>query len=307
MENNSKENNMKNLENLKIQLNDIRQEKLKGHIIRSRAQHIDKGKKPTKYFCGLEQHNSINKTLNELELDNGTIITEQNAILKETEIFYKNLYNKFEDQSETTDLETYIDSNLVTKLTEREAEQLEGLLTYSEISKTLKNMKNDKGSGLSGFSADFLKVFWKQLGFFVLRSINYGYSTGQLSTTQKQGIITCIPKDNKLKKFVKNWRPLTLLDTVYKIASGTIANRIKLVLDKSISKDQTGFIKVRYIGENTHLVYDMLQHTEQNDIPGLFLLIDFEKAFDSLSCSFIQKALKFLNFGYSIRRWIEDG
>ena len=159
MENNLKENKMKNLENLKIQLNDIRQEKLKGHIIRSRAQHIDKGEKPTKYFCGLEQHNSINKTLNELELDNGTIITEQNAILKETEISYKNLYNKFEDQSETIDLETYIDSNLVTKLTERETEQLEGLLTYSEISKTLKNMKNDKSSGLYGFSADFLKVF----------------------------------------------------------------------------------------------------------------------------------------------------
>ena len=62
MENNLKENNMKNLENLKIQLNDIRQEKLKVHIIRSRAQHTDKGEKPTKYFCGLEQHNSINQT-----------------------------------------------------------------------------------------------------------------------------------------------------------------------------------------------------------------------------------------------------
>ena len=84
MENNLNENNMKNLENLKIELNDIRQEKLKGHFIRSIAQHIDKGENPTKYFCGLEQHNSINKTLNELELDNGTIITEQNAILKET-------------------------------------------------------------------------------------------------------------------------------------------------------------------------------------------------------------------------------
>ena len=64
-------------------------------------------------------------------------------------------------------------------------------------------MKNDKSPGLSGFSADFLKVFWKQLGFFVLSSINYGYSTGQLSTTQKQGIITCIPKDNKPKNNLK--------------------------------------------------------------------------------------------------------
>ena len=70
-----------------------------------------------------EDGKSINKTLNELELDNGTIKTEQNAKLNETELFYKNLYNKFEEQSETIDLETYIDINLVTKLTEREAEQ----------------------------------------------------------------------------------------------------------------------------------------------------------------------------------------
>ena len=87
--------------------------------------------------------------------------------------------------------------------------------------------KNGKSPGLSGFSADFLKVFWKQLGVFVLRSLNHGYTIGELSITQKQGIITCIPKDNKPKIFLKNWRPLTLLDTVYKLASDTIANRIK--------------------------------------------------------------------------------
>ena len=143
-----------------------------------------------------------------------------------------------------------------------------------------------------------------QLGIFVLRSLNLGYEIGEVSITQRQEIITCIPKENKLKQFLKNWRPLTLLDTVYKIASGAIANRIKSVIDKLIDKDQTGFIKGRYIGENTRLVYDLMKHTEQKNIPGLLLLIDFKKAFDSLSWSFIQKALMFLNFGYSLRRWI---
>ena len=51
------------------------------------------------------------------------------------------------------------------------------------------------------------------------------------------------------------------------------------------------------MGENTRLLYDLINHTEQKEIPGLLLLIDFEKAFDSLSWSFIRKALKFLNFG----------
>ena len=97
----------------------------------------------------------------------------------------------------------------------------------------------------------------------------------------------CIPKENKCRNALKNWRPITFLNTIYKIASGSIASRIKTVLDKLISTDQTGFIKGRYIGENTRLVYDLLQFTEENNIPGLLLLIDFEKAFDSLSWSFI--------------------
>ena len=48
----------------------------------------------------------------------------------------------------------------------------------------------------------------------------------------------------------------------------------------------------------------LMKHTEQKNISGLLLLIDLEKALDSLSWSFIQRALKFLNFGYSLRRRI---
>jgi hypothetical protein len=64
------------------------------------------------------------------------------------------------------------------------------------------------------------------------------------------------------------------------IGSGVIASRLKRVLEKLIDLDQTGFIIGRYIGDNIRLIYDMLQFTEENDIPGLLLLIDFEKAFE---------------------------
>ena len=217
----------------------------------------------------------------------------------------KKLYENKYDLLDNVDLKEYMKDIDMTKLTDQESEKLEGLLTYREISEVLFNMKPDKSPGITGFTAEFFKVFWKQIGHFVLRSINCGYRKGELSITQKQGIITCIPKENKPKHLLKNWRPLTLLDTVYKIASGTIANRLKLVLNNLINKDQTGFVKGRYIGENTRLIYDLLNYTEKNDIPGLLLLIDFEKAFDSLSWQFIQKALKFLNFGPSLVRWVD--
>ena len=101
--------------------------------------------------------------------------------------------------------------------------------------------------------------------------------------------------------FLKNWRPLTLLDTVYKLASGSIANRNKTVLDFIIKRDQTGFIKGRSIVENIRVIYDIMNFTDEQHIPGLLLFIDFEKAFDSLSWNFLYKALEHLNFVESVR------
>ena len=69
---------------------------------------------------------------------------------------------------------------------------------------------------------------------------------------------------------------------MYKIASGYIAERIKLFLDKLIHKDQTGFIKGRFMGGNIRLIYDIMHYIESNYVPGLLMLIDFEKAFDTV-------------------------
>ena len=54
-------------------------------------------------------------------------------------------------------------------------------------------MKNNKSPGTDGFSSEFFKVFWKKIGTFVMRLVNYSYKTGQLSLVQRQGIITLIP------------------------------------------------------------------------------------------------------------------
>ena len=80
--------------------------------------------------------------------------------------------------------------------------------------------------------------------------------------TQKQGVITCLPKPNKSRHYQKNWRPISLLNVVYKLASSVISNRLKTVLDKLINQDQKGFIAGRFIGENVRLIYDVLFETK---------------------------------------------
>ena len=134
--------------------------------------------------------------------------------------------------------------------------------------------------------------------------MNEGFARGTLSVTQSQGVLSILPKGDKPREFLKNWRPIALLNTSYKLLSSCIANRLKSVLHFLIHENQKGFMKGRYIGENTRLIYDVLYETQNKKNPGILLLIDFEKAFDSVSWKFINNTLRFLNFGPDLIQWI---
>ena len=80
---------------------------------------------------------------------------------------------------------------------------------------------------------------------------------------------SCIPKQNKSRVNLKNWRPISLLNVIYKLASAVISNRLKKVLDGLINENQKGFIAGRFLGENVRLIYDVLFETKKQNIPGL--------------------------------------
>ena len=111
------------------------------------------------------------------------------------------IYESKENTLDDIDLNAFMQDIDVPKLNEEEAFNLEGMVTLNEAGKTLKNMKNNKSPGTSGFSADFYKVFWRQLGTFVVRAINSGFQEGELSVTQQHGLIVCIPKDSKCRNY----------------------------------------------------------------------------------------------------------
>ena len=300
-ENDAEKHNL--LQEKKAELLEIRKKKIEGLFIRSRAQWIDKGEKVTKYFSNLENRNYISKSMPNLIKDDGNKTIDDSEIIQETKHFYENLYAFRPTQN--INIEKQLNFNDIPKLNEQQSESLEGLITIEEMLVSLKNMKNNKSPGSDGFTIEFYKFFWIDIGHFVVRSINSGFETGELSSTQKEGVITCIPKGNKNKQYIKNWRPISLLNVSYKLASACIANRLKKVLPFLIHNDQTGFITGRYIGENIRTLYDLLHYTEKHKIPGLLLLIDFEKAFDSVAWTFIRKTFNFFKFGNTIKKWID--
>ena len=281
-----------------------------GCMIRSRAKWINDGEKPSNYFLNLENRHFTNKIIPKIIITENDIqkeVIKQEDISVEVENFYKRLYSDNGNVDGETDnkLTDKLKDYNVPKLSEDEKESLEGHIDYREASTVLRNMANNKSPGSDGFTAEFFKVFWKKIGYFVVRSLNYGFDQRELSPTQKQGIITSIPKEGKSKFSLSNWRPISLLNVTYKIGSGCLATRIKTVLNKIISNDQTGFIPGRYIGENSRLIYDLMNYTDTHHIPGVLVMIDFEKAFDSVSWKFIIDTLQYFNFGPSFCSWIK--
>ena len=106
--------------------------------------------------------------------------------------------------------------------------------------------------------------------------------------------ILCTEKD---RLYLKNWRPLTLLNTDYKILAKALSNRLIKILPFVVEDDQTGYISGRFIGCNIRLIEDILSQTTKLNITGMLLTIDFEKAFDSIRWDFIRKTLRHFNFG----------
>lgn len=238
---------LEKIDKLKDELEKLRKEKLNGIMIRARVRWAEEGEKPTKYFCSLESRNYINKIIPCVCKEDGTIINKQDEILQEVKSFYSNLFS-YQEMNQDINIEEILNNlNNHPKLSEEEKASLEGDVSEEEIAFILSKMKNNKSPGTDGFSAEFFKFFFKDLKTFIKNSINEGYKLGMLSVTQREGLITCLPKGEKPRQFLKNWRPITLLNVVYKIASGCIAERIKSTLSKLISTDQTGFISGRYI------------------------------------------------------------
>ena len=188
----------------------------------------------------------------------------------------------------------------IPKLSEEESRSLEGKITIEEAGTALKNMKHEKSPGTDGFGAECFKCFWKQLRPFVARALNKAFEDGGLSTTQKGGIITCIPKGD-----IRNWRPISLHNVIHKIGFSCIANRIKRVLPSLIDDDQTGFISNRYMGDNVRLIYDLINYLNTKNKPGLLVCLNFEKAFDSLDGRFMFRVLRAFGFGKDHCRWID--
>ena len=190
------------------------------------------------------------------------------------------------------------------KISNESREALERNLTTDELSLALSKMKNGSSPGVDGFGASWVKVMWIHLKKAFFNSVQHSKETGLMSPTFRHGLITLLPKGDKDRTNIGNWRPITLLSVFYKLISASFAKRLRDVLPEIIHFSQKAYLKTRYIGAVVKNTYDKIHFCKHRDIEGMILLIDFSKAFDSIEHSYIESAMEAFGFGPTFRSWI---
>jgi exonuclease III len=283
-------------------------ERANGAIIRSRVDWAEFGEKNSKFFLNLEKRNHNMKCITKLINDNKEEITEHTKILEYEQSFYEKLYsvpmNNLTNEEKTQARETFIDTDLP-RISEPEKESCEHPISIEEIGKALKELKNGKAPGTDGFTPDFYKFFWILIKSTVLDSLKYAYEVEKLSIDQRRGVINLIPKKSKDPRLLKNWRPISLLNTDYKIITKVLANRLKKVLPSVINPDQVAYLKNRFIGQNIRTIIDIMGYTKLMDKNGIIAFLDFEKAFDTINWDVIYDALNKFNIGPNLIKWVQ--
>jgi hypothetical protein len=290
------------------ELEAINNEKTRGNQIRARAMHIECNEKNSAYFFNKEKANYQIKNISTLHKEDGTVVTEQKEIMNCQYQFYKSLYSQPEcnNTQERTEANNYfLEQEGMTKIDDVDKESLEQEITYEDIAKATQELSNGKAPGSDGFPVEFYKFFWAKIKNLVCDSIINAVHKGELSIDQKRGVLSLLPKKDKDIRWLKNWRPLTLLNTDYKIFAKAIATKLQSVLPTLISHDQNGCMKQRSAFSNIRSTIDIITHVNEENLHGILTYIDFHKAFDTVNWAFMKKVLRELNFGPFFIKCIE--
>ena len=170
-------------------------------------------------------------------------------------------FHKFYTKKEKPEGEEYvIPDTYFRKLEEEEKKKMEEGISTSEVRESIIKLNNIKSPGPDGLTREFCKTFNEQLAPVLHLVIRKIYEANELPEEMAQSYITIIPKGKADKTQIKYYRPLSLLNSDYKIISNILTERIKPHMGKPIHTDQQCAVKGRKIQHHLHNLRDTITY-----------------------------------------------
>ncbi|GKA94146.1 RNA-directed DNA polymerase, eukaryota, partial [Tanacetum coccineum] len=257
------------------------------------------GDENSKYFHGI-----INKKRHQMAIRgvsvNGEWVMDPPKVKQE---FFQHFANRF-SSCLSHRIRFLNDEVFPVSLNKHQHDMLEEEVTDVEIKKAVWDCGRNKSPGPDGFTFEFIRKFWEVIGGDVCRAVKCFFRSGSFPKGCNPSFIALIPKVNDAK-FVKDFRPISLIGCQYKIVGKILANRLSSVIGSLVSKEQSAFIRGRQILDGPMILSEVIDWCNQKKRKAMIFKVDFEKAYDSVRWDFLDMILYRFGFGDTWRGWIK--
>ncbi|GKB15675.1 RNA-directed DNA polymerase, eukaryota [Tanacetum coccineum] len=170
---------------------------------------------------------------------------------------------------------------------------IESIFNHSEVGGT--------GSLDAASSADLRKIF---VGPDFCIAVKWFFEHGFFATGCNSSFVTLIPKTLD-PKLVSEFRPISLIGSLYKVVTKILATRLSFVISDLISNVQTAFLPNRQILDGPFIINEILARCKHKNQQAMFFKVDFAKAYDSIRWDYLDDVLNAFGFGSRWRSWIQ--
>ncbi|GJX05089.1 RNA-directed DNA polymerase, eukaryota [Tanacetum coccineum] len=189
------------------------------------------------------------------------------------------------------------------RLNSEQATSLETPITTDEIRSAVWACGENKSPGPDGFTFEFFRRFWDVIGPDFCLAVKWFFDHNSFAKGCNSSFIALIPKVSD-PKFVNEYRPISLIGSLYKVVTKILAIRLVSVLDNLISEVQSAFLSKRQILDGPFVINEVLSWCKHKRRQAMIFKVDFAKAYDSVRWDFLDDVLLSFGFGLKWRAWI---
>ncbi|XP_019432100.1 PREDICTED: uncharacterized protein LOC109339150 [Lupinus angustifolius] len=182
---------------------------------------------------------------------------------------------------------------------------ISGIFTTEDIKKAVWSFATNKSPSPDGFNFKFYQEFWDTIKEDICLFMKEFQVNSKLPKGLKSSFIAFIPKIGNPSK-IQDYRPISLVSSLYKIVAKVLAERLKSVMNSIISPAQSAFLGGHNILDAPIILNEVI-HSAKKSSEGCFIMkVDFQKAYDSVNWIFIDYMLHRFGFPSIWRRWIKE-
>ncbi|CAM2106407.1 unnamed protein product [Caretta caretta] len=243
------------------------------------------------FFYALEKMRGAKKRVTCLLAEDGTPLTDLEEMCGRARDFYISLFSP--DPTDPGACRVLWEELPMVSVGDRD--RLELPLTLAEFLEALHHMPTNKSLGMDGLTVEFYRAFWDILGPDLVTVWAESLQSGVLPLSCRRAVLALLLKKGDLRD-LRNWRPVSLLSTDYKIVVKAISLRLGSMMADVIHPDKTYTVPCRSIFDNLFLVRHLLELGRRDGLSFALLSLDQEKAFDRVDHGYVLSTLQAFGF-----------